>query len=288
MLILKRNLILLCVFSFSFVSLTNAKPKNSKFARFGIQGSLDVFIHPDNKDAFEKANGKDWEKNSVFIFPGAGIFLDFKTVDSISIGLNVYGVNRGFSKSNKDNGESVVTQFYCIDAALPFAYMPGGFDSGVSFYLGPKIFYKIFSKTVRASVSIPPPNATKAQLDKLKEDKDKKEKDAKEEDIGKEYVDFNIAVTAGFKCEIDYTGFFFGADFDFFFLNMKKETEVLKGLKESVSTLEQKITDDATKAKYTPGIEAINKEIKEESEKLKSHSMGARFYIGYDFLRLVP
>jgi hypothetical protein len=246
MLIMKKKILGLGSALMLFLNLNTANADVDDFS-FGLKGGGSLFMAPIS-DA--KLGGAVDYEGKVNLFVQGGLFANYRLLDDMmSVGLEAGYSRKGFildkkeaksdeKNQNKDDNKKS-TEFgvhtHAIDIAIPVAFLPMGREGGLSIFLGPKVYFPVSNQGKEPG-----------------SDESKK--------LEKEVIrSFNIGGTAGINYEIAESGFFVGANYDYFFLDIfadHKDAEVVK---------------------------AILGKKKEDSFNLH----GAQVSIGYDFARLM-
>ncbi len=139
-------------------------------------------------------------KGELNVFVGGGAFFDYRVVeDMLSVGIDAGYAQRGFSTKleNSTNAtEAYSLSIHTLEATVPVAYLPMGYEGGLSVFAGPKVYIPISSSE-----------------NKINEDTDAAPADGV-------VSSFNIGAAVGFKYEIMESGLLLAANYEFFFLDM--------------------------------------------------------------------
>lgn len=176
-------------------------PKYESSFSYGVIGGIDVFSHPQTDEYFAKKYpaGKDSATKTQRYFPGGGVFIEYRVISVLGIILVGSYANRSFSHDTDNKHIKTITDVHCIDTALLISLLPKGYG-GISFYLGPKMYFILKSKTVEDEHT----GAKRKEID----------------DIAANFVKNNLGIVGGFKIEIDRTGIIAGAEVEKFFYPM--------------------------------------------------------------------
>jgi len=195
-------------------------------------------------------NGVDYE-GKWDMFVGGGAFFEYRLLeDMMSVGLEVGYAKRSIKldvkkEDDKDKDSSTKTKdnsdysldIHALDITLPISFLPMEREGGLSIFVGPKMYIPLAKKR-------------------------KKPGEDKSEDFKDEHKllrDFNIGLTGGVKYEVEESGFFVGASYEYFFLDVYNDNDKVKAMKKALGKKE----DD----KFCPN--------------------GLQAFVGFDFARLL-
>ena len=179
---------------------------------FGLKGGGSCFL-----PAIDTAtkNGKDYE-GKFNIFAGGGVFFEYRLIEEmLGLGLELGYAKRGIELAEKQSTGSNSTDTkndYCLDIhaldlTVPITWLPIEREGGLSIFAAPKLYYALATK------------------EKPIGDKDSKDAD-------KELVNsFNWGAAVGVKYEIAESGFFLGANYEYFFRDILGDSNKAKALK---------------------------------------------------------
>lgn len=210
---------------------------------YGAIVGLDIFRHPQSREFFRRTYPEAIKLQRFF--PGAGLFVEYRFLDRVlSINTTLSYANRGFGHDANYDHTKNITSIHCLDGAFLLGILPKGYG-GISFYVGPKIYYIVHSKT---SII------------------DHRGNGVTVENIARKFPRYNFGIVGGVKFEIDRVGIIFGGEIEKFFYPMNgHEMTILYSSRTNEDTMK----------------------IEVEAQKGDFKTSGFRFYIGYDFARLL-